>query len=116
METTFEHNENVTEQFEPARSKGMVVSFRLTADDARRLLAIAESQDKSVSQVAREAVQQYLSGPRRVRLASRITAMATDGITVTGMEDEVSTRGPDLRQSRAPATDVITAFIGSSTR
>ena len=53
--------EDVTEQFAPApKAPGMVISVRLGKEDAERLLALAAESHRTVSQVARDALHQYL--------------------------------------------------------
>lgn len=68
----FELGEDITEQFEaPKRSRsGIVVSVRLEPDDADRLTELAEATGRTVSQVARAAIHDYLGGPIGVKRVS----------------------------------------------
>lgn len=60
------------------RRAGVVVSVRLSADEAERLMQLAEERKVSLSQVAREAITTYLlHGPVHQPAASPWTGTVT---------------------------------------
>ena len=57
---------NVTEQAKAVEGRGTVVlSIRLSADELDSLSIIAEAEDKTLSQVVREAIRQWRSNRQR---------------------------------------------------
>lgn len=74
----FQAGEDVTDEFEPLkRRSGIVVSVRLNPTDADRLMAAAEDSGRTVSQVAREAIENYLDGRVRATVSDSNISMLT---------------------------------------
>ncbi len=64
--TDYELGEDVTDLVErPTRPASLVVSARLERDDAERLLAMARKTNRTLSQIAREALRQYIADSDR---------------------------------------------------
>lgn len=75
----YELGEDVTHEFEPSKAPGIVVSLRLGRDDADRLLRFAAETERTVSQVARLAIRDFLDAqPRRAALHAAINVYADD--------------------------------------
>jgi hypothetical protein len=81
---------------------GVVVSVRLSPEEADRLEGLAESRRMTLSQVVREAISMYLrSGPPAAAAGSPWTAttfneMAPLTVIATGYGAVTRTRGPDV--------------------
>jgi hypothetical protein len=56
----FEAGTNVTARARSEKSGGMVVSIRLSADDAEGILALAERSGRSVTDIARQAIRAFI--------------------------------------------------------
>jgi len=77
LDDEFQPDEDVTEEFEkPRRSGGMVVSTRIDAEDADKLVALAEESGRTVSQVARQAIRAFVAFGTRRPEAQEVTATA----------------------------------------
>lgn len=83
-----ELGEDVTDQFEVARPTGAVVSARLDAELAARLLEMSEREGKKVSQLVREAVASYVGVTEKPRTKPmRAVAQVTIGGVMTALFD-----------------------------
>ena len=81
----FELGEEVTELVQrPRRKPGVVISVRIEADDAKRLFALAEKRDQTVSDVAREAIDSLRS--RSASATTRERRMAVPRWSSPGVE------------------------------
>ena len=87
----FELGEDVTAQFEPPTKKksGIVVSVRLSPEDADELLSLSEKTDRTVSQVAREAIRRYLAGTSHPAVLGGPTVMVRDFGSVVSLQYSV---------------------------
>ncbi len=92
--TDFEIGEEITDVRRAPRS-GVVISVRLSAEEADRLHDIAESTDRTVSQVAREALSGYLRSARTGTAGARLEVMAgsssNSSVTLTASSSYVPT-------------------------
>ena len=74
---------------------GVVVSVRLTAAEADRLSALAQAQRKTVSQVVREAVTEFIEhGSRRSTASGPWTGVVTNNQVSLNLH---SATGPSVR-------------------
>lgn len=79
----FEAGENVTDQFaSPKRPSGIVISVRLDPQDADRLVDHAEATGRTLSQVGREAIRDYLRYGLRSGYEPELTISASDGVSL----------------------------------
>jgi predicted transcriptional regulator len=82
---------------------GVVVSVRLSPDEADRLQDIAERRQTTLSRVAREAIKTYLThGPVKQPAASPWTGASSFGqlvLSYSGFGSTVRTSGPRKRTS-----------------
>src|SRR5437868_395267 len=56
----YEAGANVTNRLRGDKPSGVVISVRLSEDDAERLNQLAEENSRSLSQVARQAIRAFL--------------------------------------------------------
>ena len=93
---------DVTEQAEARESRGTaVVSFRVSGDEFDALSELADSQGKTVSQVAREAFRQGLTSAGPTRRAAM--SFPNGVVAYFGDPDDERTSGtgePDVEKIR----------------
>jgi hypothetical protein len=79
----YEPGEDVTEEFEPTRRPaGIVVSVRLGAEDAEKLVELAEESGRTVSQVARQAIRAFVAFGGRRSESTEVTAESFFGLVL----------------------------------
>lgn len=93
----YEPGEDVTHLVKPPRERpGVVVSVRLDRADAEQLFRIAESSRRTISQVARDAVHDYLTTPKAAQQLPTVTAQFLAGVTLMPPLSDTRTFGPAL--------------------
>lgn len=76
---------------------GTVISVRISPEEADRLYEVAESRGKTVSQIAREAIGNYVnssvSSPPNAALQVMVTGTALSNFVVSSGAPNIQTRG-----------------------
>lgn len=96
--------EEIAEAQIERKEPGLVVSARLDRSDARRLIALAKATDRTLSQVVREAIGQYLDRADRDKTTVAVPRSWGPGYVVVSPEQAqpgpaVTTTIPFLRVS-----------------
>jgi len=87
--------EDITDEIERVKRPGLVVSARLDHADAARLLALARATNRTVSQVAREAIKLFIAqSESNGRL--QVEATWTDGGVVLSPQSGIKSSAPTL--------------------
>lgn len=98
----FEIGEEITDVRRGPRN-GAVISVRLSAEEADRLHDIAESTERTVSQIAREALSEYIRSARTGAAGARLDVMAgsssNSSVTLTASSSYMPTGGVRIRTS-----------------
>jgi predicted DNA-binding protein len=85
--------EEVTQEARVKRGAGIVVSVRLSAQEAEQLQILAQTTGKSLSEVAREALRASIGNAWRHMLPAGFSATATDDapLTIFGIPSATTT-------------------------
>lgn len=118
----YELGEDVTDTVEKSKKAGgMVVSVRLSRDEADRLVEYAEQNDRTVSQVARLALRQFLNDIREPMVALSTASVAgTASMVVHLYAPAVYTAGDPCRfkyaEEEISDSEIVLPFlVGDST-
>ena len=94
----FEAGTNVTARVRGDKSPGLVLSVRLSAEDAESLLSMAEETGRSVSEIARMAVRAFLNKEKPASYAIEVSYGSPPGLTEASPRADVQSD----RQTYAP--------------